>query len=161
MRDDDQAYIGDDGEIHYKPKRKSNPAYQQGRSALVAIIAALIGAAAVIIVALMSVSAGTCNNIGLSLAICSSSISLNNQVIQITQTALAQQEAAFAQTQTAVVSPATATVPTFITPTVSWNAILKVTSGKLWQDTGIQVEKGKHVHLEVVDGRWRKSPNDP
>ncbi|MBA3869077.1 MAG: hypothetical protein H0X30_07980 [Anaerolineae bacterium] len=157
MRDDDQAYIGDDGEIHYKPKRKSKPPYRRGSSALVAIIAALIGATTVIITTLIPFSVGAdtkpliCNIIGSSLSVCSGSIFLKE-----TQTALEQQQTAFAQTQTAAVASAR-----IITPTASWNAILKVTSGKLWQDTGIQVEKGKHIRLEVVDGQWRKSPNDP
>jgi len=157
MDDDDQAYIGDDGEIHYKPKRKSKPPYRRGNSVLIAIIAALIGAAAVIIVAIIPVTVGTetkpllCNIIGSSLTVCSGAIFLKE-----TQTALEQAQTAFAQTQTAATAPARN-----VTPTVSWSAILQVSSGKLWQDTGIQVEKGKQIRLEVEVGQWRKSPNAP
>jgi len=171
MDDQDQGYIGDDGEIHYR-KRKPKLPFQPGNNTV--LVVALIGAVAVIIATIIPVSTGKetkpfiCNIIGSVLTVCSGSLLIDRQNINETQVALEQLQTAFAQTQTAVVQSLLATAPAHLltntlvpTPTVNWSAILDVSSGKLWQDTGISVEKGQHIRLEVVSGVWKKSPNAP
>jgi hypothetical protein len=68
---------------------------------------------------------------------------------------------------TAVVVVAALAVPVatqplpLATPGIQWNTIKDIESGRLWQDTGIQVQSGQRLLIEVVSGEWRKSPNDP
>jgi hypothetical protein len=126
-----------------------------------------------------------CYIINSNTALCNGSITTGVSDIRTTQIAIEQLQTALAETQIAIeesqitdpvaspavisVSPSVlpseipaviATQPILITATVHWNTTKEIHSDKLWQDTGLDLRAGDKVLIEVVNGRWKKSPNE-